>query len=272
MHLFAHKTGTLHAMLQAISRGHHWWLAGEVSAARVSPMVAKFAQQWGTETPKRTRARNKSNGLASAVLFVHPTYVRPSFSWWLMLTEGEHPARGAEAGFRDGRDRRQRLTFQDEYEALQLPSPGALPRWTWRLTASFEEDLRAQIRESVRHRRDPQALKNVIRVYHSLPGFRGVRHQVAALRRHTAGEWRRAKAEGECPHLPVRVPPYARYKTYRTVPLEIVRDRLLAGLSPYSVEMRYGECTMDAPEGATKVRDIEGWRHELARDGDRGTP
>lgn len=258
MHLFAHKTGTLHAMLQAISRGHHWWLTGEVSAARAPSMVAKFAGQWGTETPKRTRARNKSRGLASAVLFVHPTHVRPSFCWWLMLTEGEHPARGAEAGFRDGRDRRQRLTFQDEYEALQLPSPGASPRWTWRLTASFEEDLRARITESVRHRRDPQALKNVIRVYHSLPGFRGVRHQVAALRRHTAGEWRRTKAEEECPHLPTRVPPYARYKTYRTVPLEIVRDRLLAGLSPYSVEMRYENDTLKALESAIDARGTEG--------------
>lgn len=244
-------------MLQAVSRGHHWWIAGEVSAARVIPMMQKFTETWGTDKAKWTRYRNRTSGIASALLFVHPTYLRPSFSWWLLLTDGEHPARETEAGFRDTLDRRQRLTFQDTYEALQLPSSGAVPRWTWRLTSTFEEGLKAQITENVRHRKDPRAIKEVIRIYHGLPGFRGVRHQVAALRRHTANEWRRTKADEECPHLPVRMPPYARYKTYRTVPVEAVRDRLLAGLSPYSVDMRFGDDAPSALQSAVELREIE---------------
>lgn len=257
MHLFTHKTGTLHAMLQATSRGHHWWIAGEVSAGRVVPMMQKFTEQWGTETAKWTRSRNRKNGIASATLFVHPTYLRPSFSWWLLLTDGEHPARKSETGFRDALDRRQRLTFQDTYEAIQLPSSGAVPRWTWRLTSTFEESLKAQITESVRHRKDPRAVKEVIRIYHGLPGFRGIRHQIVALRRHTANEWRRTKAEGECPHLPTRMPAYARYKTYRTVPVEAVRDRLLAGLSPYSADMRFGGDTAEALLSEPVANEIE---------------
>jgi len=209
----------------------------------------KFDKVYDIETPQRTKARRRERGQANAVFFAHPTYIRPSFAWWLLLTDGEHPAREAEKSIKDVRDRRQRLVFQENYEALVLPAQGAVPRWTWRLTHGFETHLRQAITEAVRHRQDARAIRDVIHTYHGLPGFRGIRHQVALLRSHTIAEWKRTKSEEECPYLPTRMPAYVRYRSYRTVPHETIQDRIARGLPPFSLEMRYGEQHPKVTEG-----------------------
>ncbi|MBC7906088.1 MAG: hypothetical protein H7Y60_04990 [Rhodospirillaceae bacterium] len=45
----------------------------------------------------------------------------------LLLTDGTHAARDHER-LRDARERRQRLVFQTQFEAVRRPAPGGQPR------------------------------------------------------------------------------------------------------------------------------------------------
>lgn len=147
-------------------------------------------------------------------------------------------ARG-EKGLKDGRARRQRLTFMGEYEAVRQPAKGGAVAWTWSLTDEFLRNIEASVRDAIRHRRDDREIARAIELYHRLPGFRGVRHQVASLRRFTIAEWKRVRGEGRCPHLPPRVQPYVRYRRYAQVDLALVLARLGDGLPPFAWEWRY---------------------------------
>lgn len=240
MQVHVHKTGTMHALVTAVARGYTCYISGEVAAGRVTYLCEKFQDRYLTDLSPSRRQTRQRQGLGNARLFLHPSYTEPTFSWWLLLTEGPHPAREAEKAILDARDKRQRLGFQGNFEAVVRPAPGGAPRWTWRLTTPFYEDLSSRLQRSIRHGRDPREAEAVLRTIHRLPGFRGVRGQVMALRKLADGEWRRVKAEDRCPLLPPVIQAYPRFKSYPTVSLDLVRDRMLAGKPPFATEWRYG--------------------------------
>jgi hypothetical protein len=239
MQIHAHKTGTMHALITAVARGYTYYIRGDVPAGRVNTFRDKFHERYLVDLTPHQRHQRHRQGLGNARLFLHPSYTEPTFSWWLLLTEGAHPARASEKGICNLTDKRQRLCFQGQYEAVLRPAPGATPRWTWRLTTPYYEDLSSQLQRAIRNRKDHKELEAVLRSIHRLPGFRGVRGQVMALRKLAEGEWRRVKAEDRCPYLPPIIQPYPRFKSYPTVALELVRDRMLAGKTPFAAEWRY---------------------------------
>jgi hypothetical protein len=251
MQIHLRKTGAMQAMLTAVARGYHWHVGGQVPAERTAGLIAKFTERYELGLPWWTVARRRQAGLANARLFLHPAYNVPIFDWWLLLTDGAHPARTQER-LADARERRQRLVFQTQFEAVRRPAPGGQPRWTWRIAQETYDDFAARIREAVRHRRDDRELKSLILAYHHLPGFRGVRNQVVALRQLTLDEWRRVRGDKECAFLPKAVQPFERFKAYHTVDWELVRDRLLAGQTPFAKDWRLGE-TPDGAEGGGRT-------------------
>lgn len=59
-------------------------------------LVARFRDLYATDLTPVQRIRAKKSGLAGARLFVHPDYQEHGFHWWLLFTDGEHPAKSRE--------------------------------------------------------------------------------------------------------------------------------------------------------------------------------
>jgi len=258
MRIHLRKTGAMQAMLTAIARGYHWHVCGRVPAERAGALIAKFTERYDIGLPWWTVARRRQQSRANARLFLHPAHDAPAFDWWLLLTDGEHAARDQER-LEDARERRRRLVFQTQFEAVRRPAPGGQPRWTWRIAQEPYDDFAARIQEAIRHRRDDRDLKALMVALHRLPGFRGVRNQVTALRRLTLAEWGRAHGDKECDVLPKAVQPFERFHAYLTVDWEMVRDRLLAGQTPFAREWRRKEGDGATGSGGTAgpLRDAD---------------
>lgn len=116
-------------------------------------------------------------------------------------------------------EREQRLTLFD-FELVRLARPdSAHAAWTWRMSASAYENLRARILDTVR-RGDTRTVRQLIISLYRSPGFRGVRsqigHAVALLR----AEWRRRRGGQLLPPLP-KLLPYVRRLPNETVPLSM---------------------------------------------------
>ncbi len=269
MRVHLRKTGAMQAMLTAVARGYHWHVSGQVPAEKAGALIDKFTERYEIGLPWWTIARRRKAGQANARFFLHPSHNAPVFDWWLLLTDGEHPAREQER-LKDARERRQRLVFQTQFEAVRRPAPGGQPRWTWRIAQEVYDEFAARIREAVRHRRDDRDLTAVILAYHRLPGFRGVRNQVSALRRLTLDEWRRVRGDKECALLPKAVQPFERFRAYHTVEWDLVRDRLLAGLTPF--DKRWRQAAAKEPEEAMDGAEGGGGASGPLRDADPAIP
>ncbi len=236
--IYVHKTGILHSLLTVTAKGYIFHTAGQVPAAKAEGLIEKFRQHYAINPDRVEAQRRKRKGQANARLFLYPAREGPRYDFWLLVTEGEHPAFAAER-LKDARLKRGRLLFQDQYEAIRLPAQGSVARWTWRLTQKSYADHAQWLRESIRQGGDDSALKVAIRSVHKMPGFRGVRSQVGGLRKVAAGEWRRVKDVKVCPHLPERLQGYERFKVYSTVDMGLVTQRFLEGKDPFDPVWRY---------------------------------
>jgi len=208
MRIHLRKTGAMQAMLTAVARGYHWHVSGQVAAERAGPLIAKFTERYEIGLPWWTIARRRQQGRANA----------------------RHPACDQER-LGDARERRQRLVFQTQFEAVRRPAPGGQPRWTWRIAQGSYDDFAARLREAISHRNDDRDLKALIVALHRLPGFRGVRNQVAALRTLTLAEWGRCRGDKECGLLPKAVQPFERFGAVNAEMVEIFRLAVLGRLN-----------------------------------------
>jgi hypothetical protein len=236
IHVF--KTGLMQRMVTNVAHGYHWHYAGTVGADRVLAFIEQTDLQYAIDaTPKQREYRRRRYDRANAFLHLHPSYGAPLFHWWLLLTDGDHSPPVPPSPLRDARGKgNQRLIVPGDYEAVLRPTKGGLPRRTWQLTTRSFEDVVVRLQEAIRHRKDPGAVQVVLREIHSYPAFRGVRSQVAKLRQIAVADWRRIRADGSGLQLP-SFPPYVRYKTFETVNIGVVRDRLMAGKKPFAWEL-----------------------------------
>jgi len=223
--------------LRAVAKGYSLHVTGQVPADRLLALAAKFEATFQTSASYSLRQSRRRREVANYFFFAHPRRGSTSFDWWLLSTEGS-PPKGVNETWRDASKQGQRLGFQDRFEAVQLPAKGGAPRWTWRLSQRYYAELAGAISAATRKRGGDDELAQLLHGIHRMPGFRGVRGQVAALRRHTVAEWRRAREQPECPHLPPRVQGFMRLSTVKTVPAELVIDRVLKGLDPIDFEWR----------------------------------
>lgn len=236
--------------LRAVAKGYSLHITGRVPADRLLALAAKFEAIFKTDASYSTRQSRRRRGVANYYFFAHPRRGSTSFDWWLLSTEGT-PPKGVNEQWRDASKQGQRLRYQDRFEAVQMPAKGGAPRWTWRLTQRYYAELEVAISTAIRKRGGDDELAQLLHGIHRMPGFRGVRGQVAALRRHTVAEWRRARDGAECPHLPPRVQGFQRYSAVKSVPAELVIERVLKGLDPIDFEWRRNV----APD-ATEIPDV----------------
>jgi len=238
--IYVHASGTLHQLITSTARGYVNHVSGVVKPDKVERVIARFEDLYETNLNRDQRAYRKKKGRCNVRLFIHPRYTTPDLQWWLLATDGEGLFYEREKP-KSGLKRRSRLTAFNQYEAMIAPAKGNVPRWTWRLSQESSKNWEARIQAAIRNRKNENDLKNIMRELHSLPGFRGVRSQVAGLRKFTGYEWRRITAQDSCPHIPKKVQPYLRYKTYDQVPVELVAERLKKGKSPYALSWKRGE-------------------------------
>ena len=250
MEVFIHRTGMMHRMLQIVAKGYHWHISGTVDASAADRFAEKFVCRYGVAKTMRQRQWAKGRGQANAYFFIHPTYRGLAFQWWLLMTDGEHPAKVEQQPLLDARERGQRLSIGEEYEAVLRPRKGGAPAWTWQLTAEAMTEWQTKVSAAIRHSKDSRQLRVVLGQTTRLPGFRGVRNQVLKLRSGAQAEWKRIKAEREPFKAPLKQG-FVRFQTYKTVPLAVVRERLLAGLPPIAEGWRTTAPTSSrAPAGA----------------------
>jgi len=235
--LYIHLSGTLHSLITLTAKGYVHHVTGVVKPEKVEALAARFEELYDTELSRFQRARRKKAGKCNVRFIIHPRYTTPDFQWWLLATDGEGLFHEREKT-KDSTKKRGRLTAFSQYQAVMQPAKGSIPRWTWRLDAESFANWKARIQASIRNRSDEKDIKRIMRELHSLPGFRGVRGQVAELRKFTGAEWRRITAQNSCPHIPKKVQPYLRYKSYGQVPAELVVARLKAGKSPYAIKWK----------------------------------
>jgi hypothetical protein len=235
--IYLHKTGLMQQMLTNLAHGYHWYYTGTVAADRVLRFIEQIDLQYEiTAAPRRREWRRVRYDQANAFLHLHPSYTEPSFHWWLMLTDGTHSEPMPPSPLLDARVKgHQRLVIPGDYEAVLRPAPGGIPRRTWQLTSATYENVIVRLQQAVRHRSDPRAVTAILREIHSYPAFRGVRSQVANLRRLAVADWRRIKPDSAPLILPP-FPPYIRFRHFQTISVAIVRERLLAGEKPFTWE------------------------------------
>ena len=226
--------------LQALARGYVRHVGGSVEAERLLGFAAKFEALYATEASYAQRQNRRRRGLAAYRLFLQPRRGSTKFDWLLLATQGTYPE-GADEKWRDATRNGQRLGYQGRFEAVQMPAKGGINRWTWRISPAVYASLASAVPAAIAagdDAGDTAALRQLIRDLHRMPGFRGVRGQVTALRKLITTEWQRRHPGTSCPGLPLRVQGYQRYRTNTTVAAELVIERIRRGLPPIAFAWR----------------------------------
>lgn len=200
-----------------VARGYINWAAGLVGLERAPRLVKKFNIAYGVNSDRNERARRKRSGLGNAVLVLwRRTTTDPTLFWWLLVTDGDHPAHSAER-MRDATSAGGRIVV-DGYELVRIvpcetkrnqarydrPRPSR-PTWTWRMDSQKYTDWRESIIQVVRVRTPARQLQDLLRALFSSPGFSGVRHQVGKLAVLYRSEWKRIRGGEDLPPLPARL-------------------------------------------------------------------
>lgn len=228
----------MQTLTKAVVQGYIWHVSGVVHAEKAVGLIQKFDTLYGVKATAQQRWRGKKAGRASARFFIFPANRTPNFFWWLLLTDGETLAREREHDLALVTDPRRRLTWGGEFEAVQLPGQHKQAQWTWRLTPNRLDQWRLAIKSAIRNSSSDGQIKYVVSRYQHLPGFRGVREQVNYLRHYTQSEWVRTR-RNECSILPQKKPAYVRMISSPGVEIDLLIERMLAGLPPFSDEIRF---------------------------------
>lgn len=188
-----YKTLLMQRLLDLVQRGYHYYVCGKVDQAKVTALCAKFSTLYFISDNARRRAYRKSKGEGNAFLLVADLDKNASLYWWLLVTDGMHPAHEREK-LQDAQDRSQRIRVTS-YELLQLgrsKSKGGGVRWTWRMTDAMYHEWRLAIRSAVRSRSYQLEMQRIVSSLYQTPGFGQARVQVGKLVTTLKGEWVRA--------------------------------------------------------------------------------
>lgn len=172
------KTAAMSLALQHVTRGYRYWTGGEIAAAKVSRLAAKFDAQYGVGRTPQQRAYYRARGLAASALIILPRPKQPTADWVLLLTPGTSSATELEA-LKDCTEQTGRLRFAG-YELVQQPSDGGRMRWTWRRPKTEMESWYALIDQQAQST-ELWKLKSSLQALAKSPGFAGVRAQTLRL-------------------------------------------------------------------------------------------
>jgi hypothetical protein len=224
------KTTTMQRIQDFVRAGYFYHASGTVSAARAPALAQKFAEKYHVGISKHARARRKNKGEGNAVFMLYPIDATTDFRWWLLVTDGEHPAHKFER-LLNAREKHQRVSWGDEYEIVRATKAGQkTTSWTWRMKAEAFEAWQQRIRKAVASSaRDDTHLRQAIYSLYRTPGFSGIRKQVGQLVKALRGDWKRIRKAGEpLPNLPTALG-YLRRLPDDVTPLSILVARQQQG-------------------------------------------
>jgi hypothetical protein len=186
-----HKSVLMQRIADHMRYGYRHWTCGIVSLHKATTFVRKFSSLYIVHAGKDERYRRKRLGLGCAVLLLWQPDPDGPLHWYLLVTEGDHPAHILEK-LRDGGHDRVQCTG---YELAQLTKPGReRPVISWRMSKQTYDAWRERIINAVRSPTEVPARQAWYSLYHS-PGFFGIRSNVGKLVALLRAEWRRSRSE-----------------------------------------------------------------------------
>ncbi|MRT01620.1 hypothetical protein GJQ57_23525 [Ralstonia pickettii] len=202
-----YKTLLMQRLLDAVRHGYHHYTSGQVPAEKALAFCQKFAERYDVALNRDQRAYRKRLGKGNARLVLADLAKSGVLHWFLLVSEGDHPARQQEP-LRDALDSSTRIRV-DDYELLRLPRDrkhGGGVRLTWRMTNQRFDTWRAAMRQLARSSRAEQEVPAVILSLFKTPGFSATRVQVGKLVAGLTGEWERAGRDPAALVLPPALP------------------------------------------------------------------
>ncbi|HEV2651650.1 MAG TPA: hypothetical protein VGU69_10360 [Rhizomicrobium sp.] len=209
----------------AMRHGYVQYQAGQVPAASALGLAAKFDALYAVSATERQRRYRKANGLANSRFMIYPLADGTGFQWWLLASEGRGVVHSREK-LRNGLDPRDRLQWLDWYELIQAPRQGSKAAWTWRMTRREHEAWQQQIRDALRNQPTDDLLRQAMWSLSRVPGFAGLRDQVADLYKLTHAEIKRSRRGVESGALVPEFIGYVQRVTSPTFALSYVAMRL----------------------------------------------
>lgn len=183
------KTQLMQSLQRAVGHGFPYHTTGTVPLDKARRLTKKFRDLYLVHLTAQERWRRRKLRLGNARLFLWREKPDSDLTFFLLVSEGEHPAHDLEK-LKDGRRDGQRLRLTG-YELVPHQREGeAHHSWTWRMTKQTADDWRARILQAVRH----QNRTDMAQAWHSLhhtPGFGGNRAQVRVLVKLFRAEWKR---------------------------------------------------------------------------------
>lgn len=197
------KSAAMRVILETVQRGSRYWTGGVIPIAKAMPLADKFAHRYGTSSTQSKRAWDKAHGRSNATLIMYPEDDRAltPMRWWLLVTPGTGIVHQEEQ-LRDTWEKRQRLTWGEQYELIHLQRErkyGGGRSWTWRVTEQRHAELEAAMislasahggRRTTVHETGVLSAKGSDRVddllafiasLKRMPGFHGIRMQQMKL-------------------------------------------------------------------------------------------
>ena len=202
-----HKTVLMQRMLDAVVRGHYWYVFGTIPLHKAEPMVTKFAEHYGVDLNANQRAYRKRRGRANTRLFMYAHAESTDLYWWLLATAGTGWVHEEERLLHTVKDR-QRIRIDDDYELVRRTRPrahGGGMVWTWKMTRMCYARWRERIIHACR-RSEPYEVSRAISSLCRVPGFSGVREQAGKLVALTRTEWRRRHGNIDALNFPPALP------------------------------------------------------------------
>ncbi len=189
--IILYKAVLMQRIADAVRYGYRWHVSGTVPLNKATAFVRKFSSLYLVDARKDARYRRKRDGFGNAILFLWQPQPDGPLPWWLLVTDGDHPAHVLEP-LCDGDTVRVQCTG---YELVRLTKPGHdRPVLTWRMSKQTYAGWRERIIKTVRTRSSEQLYQAWHSLYHT-PGFSGIRSQVGQLVALLRAEWRRSRPE-----------------------------------------------------------------------------
>ncbi len=187
-----HKTVLMQRIADYIRLGYHWHTSGTVQLHKTTTFVRKISSLYLVHIRKDERYRRKRQNLGNAVLLLwQPEPSSGTIAWWLLVTDGHHPAHQLE---RLRNAQRERVNVTGYELALMTKPDHAKPVLTWRMSKETYEAWRERIIKSVRAKTDMQLNQAWYSLYRT-PGFAGIRQQVGKLVALFRAEYQRSRSE-----------------------------------------------------------------------------
>ena len=200
--IFTHKSAFMQRVADLVRTGHQSYVQGIVPVSKAQGLEQKFQERHQVRRNKLEASRARKLGLStSRLLLWWPSKDAGELVWILLHQHGKQP--DTTERWRDAL--RDRITITG-YELVRLTKPmEPNPVWTWRYSRARHDELREQLIQVIRSKRDAE-LAILIDLIWRTPGFAGSRDQIKKFKDLIIAEWQRSRRHSEpLPLLPQRI-------------------------------------------------------------------